>query len=73
MLVLTRRPGERIILSGDGRTVVTIVEVRGEAVRLGFDAPVSIAIDRQEIFDRKQAEVTEDLEDLAGKDTDVDE
>lgn len=73
MLVLTRRPGERIILSGDGRTVVTIVEVRGEAVRLGFDAPLDVAIDREEIFGKKHAEQLEDLEDQEGKDTDIDE
>ena len=50
MLVITRKPGERITI-GDN-VVVTVVEVRGSLVKLGVEAPRSISIHRQEIYDR---------------------
>lgn len=54
MLVLSRKKGERIVIGRD--IVVTIVEVRGDRVRLAFDAPPHISIHRQEIHDRIVAE-----------------
>jgi carbon storage regulator len=53
-LVLTRRPGEAIVI-GDGITV-TILEVRGMQVRILIDAPRDVAVDRAEIRARKDAE-----------------
>lgn len=50
MLVITRKPGERITV-GDN-VVVTVVEVKGSLVKLGIEAPRSISIHRQEIYDR---------------------
>jgi len=50
MLVITRKPGERITI-GDN-VVVTVVEVRGSLVKLGIEAPRTISIHRQEIYDR---------------------
>jgi len=50
MLVLSRKPGESIVI-GD-RITVTIIEVKGERVRLGFEAPSEVPIHRQEIHDR---------------------
>jgi carbon storage regulator len=47
MLVLTRRPGEAIVI--DGGISVTVVAVVGGRVRLGFTAPASIRIDRAEV------------------------
>jgi carbon storage regulator len=47
MLVLSRRRQERILLSGG--IVVTVVDIRGGCVRLGFDAPEEVAIRRQEV------------------------
>lgn len=47
MLVLGRKVGESVVV-GDG-TMVTILEVRGDKVRLGFDAPRSLPIYRYEI------------------------
>ena len=47
MLVLTRKPGERIRI-GDGVTV-TVVLVRGNTVRLGFEAPERIPVIREEL------------------------
>ncbi|MCS6975858.1 MAG: carbon storage regulator CsrA [Gemmatales bacterium] len=47
MLVLTRKIGESIIIADNIR--VTVVDIRGSQVRLGFTAPESVRIQRQEI------------------------
>ena len=54
MLILTRRPGESLRI-GDEVTV-TVLDMRGSNVRLGIAAPKSIAVYRQEIYERIQAE-----------------
>ena len=53
MLVLTRRVNERIVI-GDN-IVVTVLEVHGEQVRLGIDAPREIKVSREEVILRDQA------------------
>lgn len=50
MLILTRRVGEAVMI-GDEVTV-TILGVKGNQVRLGIDAPKTVAVHREEIFDR---------------------
>lgn len=47
MLVLTRKTGERVLI-GDN-IVITVLESRGDGIRLGIDAPRGIAIQRDEI------------------------
>jgi carbon storage regulator len=47
VLILTRRVGESIVIGDD--VVVTVVEVRGDSVRIGIDAPRSIDVHREEI------------------------
>ena len=47
MLVLSRKPGEQVVI-GDGITL-TVVEVRGGRVRLAFDAPAQVGIRRAEL------------------------
>ena len=47
MLVLTRRAGESIVIGDD--VTVTVVDVRGDVVRLGIDAPRSVAVHREEV------------------------
>lgn len=49
MLALTRKPGERIII--DDHIVITIVEIKGDNIRLGIEAPKEIKIYRGEIYD----------------------
>lgn len=49
MLCLSRKKGEQIRI-GDN-IVITVMEVRGDKVRLAFDAPRDIAVHRQEIWD----------------------
>lgn len=46
MLVLRRKVGERIMI--DGRIEVTVLRVRGGKVRLGFAAPNTVCINREE-------------------------
>ncbi|HET9517402.1 MAG TPA: carbon storage regulator CsrA [Actinoplanes sp.] len=53
MLVLTRRSGESVMI-GD-TVVVTVLEVRGDVIRLGIDAPRDIQVHREEIYRELQA------------------
>ncbi len=48
MLVLTRRSGESVMI-GD-QVVVTVVEVRGDVVRLGIEAPREVRVHREEVY-----------------------
>jgi len=54
MLVLTRYPGESIIItSASGcRIEISIIDVRGDKVRLGIEAPRSVTVHRKEIQQR---------------------
>ncbi len=54
MLILTRKSGEAIYIGDE--IFVQIVEIKGKQVRLGIHAPKDIHIDRQEVYERKQAE-----------------
>jgi carbon storage regulator len=47
MLVLTRKTGERVLIGDD--IVVTILDARGDGVRIGIDAPRGIRIQRDEV------------------------
>lgn len=48
MLVLSRRVGERIAIGDD--VTLTVLEVRGDVVRIGIDAPRSVAVHRAELL-----------------------
>ncbi len=48
MLIITRRPGERIMLGDD--VVIEVIEASGSSVRIGIDAPKSIPVYREEIW-----------------------
>ncbi len=55
MLVLSRKRDESIVINDN--IVVTVVDVRGDKVRLGFDAPKDVPIHRREVYDsRKRSE-----------------
>ncbi len=54
MLYLTRKVGDSVVINED--IEVTVVEVRGKTVKLGFDFPPDVSVLRREIFDRIQAE-----------------
>ena len=52
MLVLTRRVNEKILIGDD--IVLTVLEVRGDQVRLGIDAPREVKVFREEVLLRDQ-------------------
>ena len=54
MLVLSRKPGERIVIGPNIELMV--VDIRGNRVRLAVDAPRDVSIHRQEIYLRLQEE-----------------
>ncbi len=54
MLVLSRQRDESIII-GDN-IVVTVVDIRGDKVRLGIQAPTEIPVHRQEVYEAIQRE-----------------
>jgi carbon storage regulator len=54
MLVLTRKPGQSIMI-GDG-VEVQVLSVAGEKVRLGITAPREVSIFRNEVYDRIESE-----------------
>jgi carbon storage regulator len=52
MLVLSRKKNESIIVAGN--ITIVIVEIRGDKVRLGIEAPKDVAVHRQEVFEAIQ-------------------
>ncbi|HZO22498.1 MAG TPA: carbon storage regulator CsrA [Steroidobacteraceae bacterium] len=54
MLILTRRVGETLMVGND--VTVTVLGVKGNQVRVGINAPKSVAVHREEIFVRIQRE-----------------
>lgn len=54
MLVLTRKSDEAIKLGDD--VTVTIIEIKGNQVRLGIEAPANVRVYRKELYDKIQSE-----------------
>jgi len=54
MLILSRKLNEKIMI-GDN-IAVSIIEIRGDQVRIGVDAPKSVKVFRQEVYDAIKAE-----------------
>lgn len=57
MLVLTRKTGQSIVI--DGGIEITVLEVRGEQVRLGIAAPREIKVNRKELLAQIEAAAAE--------------
>jgi len=55
MLVLTRSIGERLFIQ-NGEIKIQVLEIKGNQVRIGIEAPKNISIHREEVFDRIQSE-----------------
>ena len=52
MLVLSRKKNEQIVIgAGENEIVLTVVEIRGDKIRLGIEAPKEIPVHRREIYD----------------------
>lgn len=49
MLVLSRKKNESIVINDD--ITIVVVEIRGDKVRLGFEAPKEVPVHRREVFD----------------------
>ena len=69
MLVLTRKPDQSIMIGDE--IEITVLEVRGEQVRLGIRAPRNVAVHRKEVFEQIQQgnrlpEIPGEAEDLVG-------
>jgi len=54
MLILSRRINEKIMIGDD--VSISIIEIRGDQVRIGVDAPKTVKVFRQEVFDSIKAE-----------------
>jgi carbon storage regulator len=52
MLILSRKPGESIVI--DGRIVVKVVRLEGDMVKIGIEAPREVPVHRQEVYDEIQ-------------------
>jgi carbon storage regulator len=57
MLVLSRKRDESIVI--DGNIVITIVDIRGDKVRLGIEAPSTVPVHRKEVYDAVQRETAQ--------------
>ena len=67
MLVLSRQRDETIMIGDD--VEITVVDIRGDKVRIGINAPTRIAVHRKEVYDAIKAE---NLRAAALADTDID-
>ena len=65
MLALSRKPGESVVIGND--IEITILEVKGQQVKVGIKAPQSVAIYRKELFEqiqesnREASKISEDV------------
>ena len=63
MLVLSRKTNESIVINNN--ITVTVVEIRGDKVRLGIVAPKEIPVHRQEVFDLIHGQSSDDSNTIA--------
>lgn len=57
MLILTRRAGETLMIGDD--VSITVLGVKGNQVRIGVNAPKTVSVHREEIYQRIQREKTQ--------------
>ena len=71
MLVLSRKKNESIVINND--ITIVVVEIRGDKVRLGIEAPKEIPVHRREVYDaiQRAAETTKDANDGFGNKSDA--
>ncbi len=63
MLILSRKVNEKIMIGDD--ISISIIEIRGDQVRIGVDAPKHVKVFRREVFDAIEAENKAALESAA--------
>jgi carbon storage regulator len=54
MLILSRKLNEKVMIGDD--VAISIIEIRGDQVRIGIDAPKKVKVFRQEVFEAIKAE-----------------
>ncbi|MDR2483340.1 MAG: carbon storage regulator CsrA, partial [Treponema sp.] len=54
MLILSRKVNEKIVIGDE--ISVSVIEIRGDQVRLGVDAPKTVKVFREEVFDAIRTE-----------------
>ena len=54
MLILSRKINEKVVIGDD--IIVSIIEIKGDQVRIGIDAPKMVKVFRQEVYDAIKAE-----------------
>jgi carbon storage regulator len=69
MLVLSRKKNESIVI--DGEVTITVVEVRGDKVRLGIEAPREVPIHRSEVYEAIHRAQQQEAKDAEGQDNHV--
>lgn len=60
MLILTRKVGETLMVGE--KVTVTVMDVKGNQVKIGISAPKEVAVHREEIYERVQAEKAQQRE-----------
>lgn len=63
MLVLSRKRNESIVIGEHAAITLTIVDIRGDKVRIGIEAPTDIPVHRREVFDaikRRESQLGDD-------------
>ncbi len=61
MLVLSRKKNESIVINND--ITIVVVEIRGDKVRLGIEAPKEVPVHRREVYEAiKRSEIAQDQE-----------
>ena len=59
MLVLSRKKNEEIVIGQNGEIKITVIQIRGDKVRLGVDAPKEVSVHRKEVYETIQKEMKE--------------
>lgn len=70
MLIITRRIGEKLMIGDD--VSIIVLDVKGNQVRIGIDAPREVAVHREEIYHRIQQENSQNAAKDSGGDGDGD-
>jgi len=60
MLILTRRTGETVMIGNE--VTMTVLGVKGNNVRIGINAPKSVPVHREEIYERIKRELQGDID-----------
>ena len=66
MLVLTRKKGQALMIGHD--IEISIIDIQGDQVRIGINAPKNVAVHRKEIYEEIRKE---NISAVAGKDTNI--